>query len=65
MSKAEIVTRTSDYSVAARATYIGPPIGRRLVLPTVKKNGCLEFATDGMTSDEMFLSRPTVIFLFY
>ena len=28
----------------------GRPIGRRLALLTVKKNGCLEFATDGMTS---------------
>ena len=40
-------------------------IGRRHLLLTVKKKWCLDFATDGMTSDEMFLSRPIGIFLFY
>ena len=63
MSKAEILIYTSDYSVAAQATYkhIESPIGRRLMLPNVKKNGCLKLAIDGMTSDEMFLIRPIVI----
>ena len=56
MSKAEIVTRL----VAARATY-------RLTYRsyTVKKNGCLDFAFDSMTSDEIILSHPIAIFLIY
>ena len=64
MSKAEIIISTSEYSVATRATYrltnrsqTCTPYGKEERVPGI--------TTDGMTSDEMFLSRPIVIFLFY